>query len=847
MEKENNLATVCPGIAGEWNTERNGELRPSQVSPGSNKKVWWKCAAGHEWQAQIVKRTKGDGCPFCSNHRVLMGFNDLQTTDPALASQWHPSKNGELHPSQVTRGTSRKVWWQCSRGHEWEATIGSRASGLGCPYCSNKRVLPGYNDLQTVNPVLSSQWNWEKNAVLRPTAVTGHCGKAVWWICRNGHEWKATVDARSRGLGCPVCSNKEILAGYNDLKTTAPELAKQWHLEKNGSLLPEMVGCGSQRKVWWMCSKGHEWQASIVNRSKGIGCPMCSQHRKTSFPEKAVFYYLRQVFPDAACNVGSNTFPWLGRMSLDVYIPDLSVAVEYDGPQHSLPTDQRKNDLCTQNGVTLIRIRHPQISNELKGAVSIKLRDETHDSLSGAIKCVLSYVAESFGTKFDVDIDIERDRTDIYRLLELQECENSLPSVFPQIAAQWHSVKNAGLRPEMFAPMSNRILWWKCDEGHEWRAAINDRALGSGCPYCANKKVLIGYNDLETTAPELAKEWNLKRNGGLSANGVTGGSRKTVWWFCARGHEWKATVAARSRGGGCPYCSNKRVLAGHNDLSVRNPKLAAQWNYEKNGTLLPEMVVCGSHRKVWWICKNNHQWQASIVSRMKGNGCPYCAGKTLLPGQNDLKTVNPQLAMQWHAEKNGGLTPEMVLHGSHRKVWWQCARGHEWQAVVKSRGAGMGCPYCSNRKTLAGYNDLQTTEPLLAEQWHPNRNGDLHPSDVTRGTNRKVWWQCSRGHEWEASVASRASGVGCPCCSNKKVLPGYNDLQTVDPVLAGQWHSEYNNLYPTEITAHSGKKVWWKCNEGHAWLATVNNRSKGAGCPVCYHERRKNERGKRKA
>ena len=198
MEKENNLKKVCPGIAGEWNTERNGELRPSQVSPGSNKKVWWKCAVGHEWQAQIVKRTKGHGCPFCSNHRVLMGFNDLQTTDPELSSQWHPGRNGDLHPWEVTRGTNRKVWWQCSGGHEWEASVASRASGVGCPCCSNKRVLPGYNDLQTVNPVLAGQWHSEYNN-LHPTEITAHSGKKVWWKCNEGH---------AKGVGCPVCYNE---------------------------------------------------------------------------------------------------------------------------------------------------------------------------------------------------------------------------------------------------------------------------------------------------------------------------------------------------------------------------------------------------------------------------------------------------------------------------------------------------------------------------------------------------------------------------------------------------------------------------------------------------------------
>ena len=767
MEKEENLAVQYPEIAKDWNAKRNGELLPSQVLAGSNKKVWWKCAEGHEWQAKIIKRTKGQGCPFCSNHRVWPGYNDLQTTDPVLARQWHPTRNGEFRPREVTRGTSRKAWWQCAKGHEWEASIASRSSGVGCPYCANKKVLAGYNDLQTTDPGLASQWNWAKNEI-KPTDITNHCGKAVWWVCKNGHEWKATVDSRSRGLGCPVCANKVIRIGYNDLKTTNPELVVQWNSEKNGNLLPEMVGCGSDRKVWWKCSKGHAWQASIVNRAKGSGCPICSLYRKTSFPEKAVFFYLRQMFPNAVCNVGNNVLPWLGRMSLDVYIPDLTIAVEYDGPRHSLQIDQRKNDLCVQNGVTLIRIRHPEITEKLNGSMDVMLRDETYGSLSSAIEYVVSYIANLLALKEKVDVDIERDRLAIYRLLELQERENSLSLIVPQVAEQWHPAKNEGLQPENFAPRSNKILWWKCSAGHEWKSSINARTAGIGCPYCANKKVLIGYNDLETTEPEIAKEWHTKRNGELTAKEVTRGSGKIVWWYCADGHEWKTSVAARSRGGGCPYCSNKRVLAGYNDLQTVNPKLAAQWNLEKNGKLLPEMVVQGSQRKVWWRCEKKHEWQATIVSRTKGNGCPYCAGKKLIPGQNDLKTLNPQLAKQWHPTKNGALTSEMFARGSHRKVWWLCTRGHEWQAAIKSRSAGMGCPYCSNKKTLAGYNDLQTTDPMLAEQWHPCKNGNLNPQEVIRGTSRKVWWQCSEGHAWLAPVNDRAKGAGCPICYNAR-------------------------------------------------------------------------------
>ena len=90
-------------------------------------------------------------------------------------------------------------------GHEWQASIANRNKGRGCPYCSGKKVLPGYNDLQTVNPALANEWNYEKNTGVRPIDVTPNSNKKAWWICSNGHEWEAKINNRNNGNGCPIC------------------------------------------------------------------------------------------------------------------------------------------------------------------------------------------------------------------------------------------------------------------------------------------------------------------------------------------------------------------------------------------------------------------------------------------------------------------------------------------------------------------------------------------------------------------------------------------------------------------------------------------------------------------
>lgn len=119
---------------------------------------------------------------------------------------------------------------------------------------------------------------------------------------------------------------------------------------------------------------------------------------------------------------------------------------------------------------------------------------------------------------------------------------------------------------------------------------------------------------------------------------------------------------------------------------------------------------------------------------------------------------------------DGMLTPKNVNGGSHLKVWWLCEKGHEWQADVNNRVLkNIGCPICSGKKVLAGFNDLGTLMPELAAEWHPIKNGALKASDVRPGSNKKAWWLCPVcGHEWQAVINSRSQGHGCPNCNNRK-------------------------------------------------------------------------------
>lgn len=266
--------------------------------------------------------------------------------------------------------------------------------------------------------------------------------------------------------------------------------------------------------------------------------------------------------------------------------------------------------------------------------------------------------------------------------------------------------------------------------------------------------------------------------------------------------------------------------------------LLAQWDIERNLPLTPDDVTFGSHKKVRWTCPSGHSWQAMVYTRSEGASCPYCTGRKASPEQNSLTKQFPALAAEWDDEKNAPLTPQSVTTGSHKLIWWRCPKGHSWRAAVYSRTTlGTGCPVCTGRQALAGENDLATLYPDIAAQWDEEKNGALHPSSVTAGSNRRVWWRCEKGHSYRAMIAQRVQrGDGYPYCANRKVLPGFNDLATVQPLVAKQWHESLNGaLTPEMVTAGSHKKAWWQCSYGHVWKAAIYSRVgvQQCGCPVC--------------
>ena len=496
----NDLETYChlndmEGLLNEWHPTKNGDLKPSDVAPMSNKSVWWFLPYddpdtgkhfNFEWESRIYHRTaKKSGCPYLSDvpKAVWKGFNDLETYCKRngmeyLLDEWHPTKNGNLRPSDVTPMSNKRIWWflpyddPATGNHfdfEWNNKICSRVSfKLKCPYLSNHKVWKGFNDLETYCKLngldnLLDEWHPTKNNGLKPDEIPSGGGKRlVWWkkpyddpITGKHFEFEWKADLRSRihdNCGCPYLSDpvSKVWKGFNDIVTYChmndmDYLIKEWHPTKNGSLKPSDVSANSGKKVWWLfpyddpITGAHfdfEWEASIFDR--------VNSKRK--------------------CPFLSNARVWKGFNDLETF--------------------------CKLNGMEYLLDEWHPTKNKISPT-------DILPKVNKQVWWLLSYDDSKTGKHFD----FEWKASPLNRVLGKQGCPylenvkvwkgfNDLETYckakgMEYLLNEWHHVKNRKITPSHVAPSSSKKVWWQCHNGHEWRAVIASRVRGKMCPKCA--------------------------------------------------------------------------------------------------------------------------------------------------------------------------------------------------------------------------------------------------------------------------------------------------------------------------------------------------------------------------
>lgn len=573
---------------------------------------------------------------------------------------------------------------------EWYPTPNKLLCGRGCPKCANqkrgirKTAAEINTELKKKNP----------SACLIGSYINGHT-KTQFKCELCGNIWSAPPYSVLAGHGCPKCSH------------SSTSFAEQYLYESLKQLIPN---------------------TEVLNRNK-----------------KAIGKELDIYIPDFRLAIEFNGWAW-HKNKLDKDIEKYNLCIKnginilfiYDScPLKELPLKANyllyPFDLGLEPGNTTLREIVLYFSNmpEFKdSSIDIKGIDwdvvYKNSIMNSRMKTTDQFINELKKINENITVLGEYKKSSIPIHCKCNICQ-----------FEWDPTPNGLLRGNGCPQCSHRLGWkaddlalaikdnnvhfrnGKCvvigenvDSGkimvkcnvceRQWMARYTDllRGHGCGCSSESNNRVIKGKNDLITKAPNLLKEWNYEKNGDLEPANIAARSSNKIWWKCSVcGHEWQAVVSTRTAGSGCPRCykeGRKPVKKQPITISLQraDPLLAKQWS-PKN-TISPSEISPNSKKKVYWICENGHEWDAAISNRYRGSGCPYCNRKKPLPGYTDLKTTNPDIASEWDYSKNDNLTPDKVLNGSHKKVWWICKTcGHNWQAVINDRTNDHGCPKCA--------------------------------------------------------------------------------------------------------------------------------------------------------
>ena len=599
------LSEVAPAVVATWHPTRNAPVGPEDVPAMSNTPRWWLCEDGHEWETAPSHRAgkRSSGCPFC-NGQLVTAETSLAARYPDIAAEWHPTLNGELTPETLLPSASKKIWWRCPAGHDYDSLPGNRTrNGNGCPYCAGFRIGYG-NDLATLAPAVASEWDHEKNHPLKPTDVTtGGAGK-YWWLCEQGHSWETTVPSRvNLGTGCPRC-----WAGW---RRSLPEIVLQYELAY--VLQAPVTGDTEVR------TPTGAWHVDVL----------CTPLR-IIVEYDGSFWHRGCLERDARKTQDLISDGWI---VVRVRQAPLPMVGPWDVPGH-----EKDPDTFIMTLQVLDRI--------LAAAAAAPVNHAAREQTAVLHERFLAYQAggvaqASDEAKFALTAGrINRPRLTSSGLPRPLKPGQSLAEKSPETAAEWHPKLNNGLTALDVANGRNTKAWWRCSLcGKDWEANINGRTRvhSVGCPDCARTRGLLPKpgQSLADLHPDISAEWHPTKNHPLLPVEVNPGSRRRVWWRCSLcGNDWETVIHNRMKhkNVGCPSCGRTRRGAEQalpkpgQSLADLFPHVAAQWHPDRNGVLCPEGVRPHSNQSVWWRCEDGHEWQTGIYCRTGSNptGCPGC-------------------------------------------------------------------------------------------------------------------------------------------------------------------------------------------------------------------------------
>lgn len=518
-----------PEISDEWHPSRNDPLTPDDVSPGSSRLITWQCDHSHEWEEKISNRVRGCGCPYCSGRRPTMETS-LAALLPHIAAEWHPCKNGSKQAEDFRPGSDFKAHWLCPAGHEFQSMIRNRTKGTArCSYCP--RIPKPGTSLAANYPETATLWHPTRNSYLTAEDVSAQAKFNAWWQCeQEGHEWQLPVQQQiKRKEQCLYCSNA-LVADNNRLSKHFPDIAQEWHPTKNYPLTPFDVTYSSTANMYWLCECGYEWQSLICSRVRGSRCHACSGwSMKTGILLKDVEpELLKQWHPTKNQDLDPNKI--LAFSGTKVWWKcDKANTHEWQvAPGRRMITPGRNSP----SGCPYCAGK--RVAPEKSFAVQFPaLAEQWHPTKNGKLlpTDLLPHSRKMIWWKCDAADDHEwqaliNSRTPP-RVNGCPCCagqkrakSNSLITLMPDLAKEWHPTKNMPYSPEMVGlTLVGHQTWWQCQSNtrHIWRENLSDRTYSrkrasrddrTQCPLCSlengwNKRRLRAW--ISSYAAELKK------------------------------------------------------------------------------------------------------------------------------------------------------------------------------------------------------------------------------------------------------------------------------------------------------------------------------------------------------
>lgn len=605
-----------------------------------------------------------------------------------LIEQWDTDRNTQIGLSldSATPGEDKKAYWKCPDhlDHLYDMRISQRTrQNQGCPYCSGKRVLVGFNDFGTKCEDARKEWdsdnNWDDKLKKNTTPAdytygSHHIANFRCSLCKE--PYSMMIKTFYRGNRCKYCAHIEVKPdGSNSFAAEYPDQLKYWDYEKNdrittdkhpNGIRPENILSRSNLIVHWKCGMGHSWTISVDSQRSSPGCSKCKRTKKFSDSEKAVAYYVEKMFPG---EVIDNHHPeWNKKQDLDIFIPSEMIAIQYDGSykhtQARYEKDLKNGQQVVSHGIRLIRIRERDSPSIPDGSLEIRRNGTGRhtESLNNCIESLLNRLSEITGRNYDFTIDCDSDLSRIVDRAYTVELNNSIskirPDLVPFIASNNEHPQNREVLSRLPVAHNGKI-WWTCPRcTHDHHLAVHSvtrKPLEKfPCGLLDNKVVITGINDFATTNPEEMKDWDWVNN---SANGINpkkiaaGSHIGPIYWVCHKPDckcSWTTEHLYQRTGSqshGCPRCNEKkRKDRGRNRYAkytiqylviVRdNPGITAKEIQEKLGT-----TVTSTRTKLGHMVKMG---ELTCDRIQVGSGPKSCAYRIIENGLSILNTLNDE-------------------------------------------------------------------------------------------------------------------------------------------------------------------------------------------------------------